>query len=1449
MGWLDILKSPDAKALSAGEWDAYKNDYFQQIVEKSPDYIGLGKEKNGKAEQVLYKKEFLAQTQPGKPEVKKPQEPLQTEIDESDIFGAGMDPEAGRYLENQGIQAQKDFDERPIKFTGESQFGITPIKYESTPGIVPLKENPEWAKNLEGMHKYRREQERQTMAKAFFKQIIAESDDYKAIEKPQEQEAFEAEWFKQFKMDPDKKPLVNPTGLDLMEYTKNDEELTPEEQWLIGRKKIDAEKRAEGDIDAFKYGLYYSGIGRLFRHLSREENKLLNPRQYYQPKGFLENMFFFMGQNADYLLGPQVRVGKGIAKIVSKVAPLLALKIAGKNLTLHTAFPIMRVMNEYLEREENVNHKNRWYLVEAIKGLVESTALNKAMKASASLVGRMAQTQGLKGYIGRGAVNYLGAPIADTAAILGAVSILDGHLPDVDSMSAATSIAILLRAKRFVKNTKTWNNLANSIAKDAKVPKSVIIKKLSTEKGTMEVYDEYIGKVKKSKEVHDDIREIALAKVDPNLTIDELRKVISEHEQQAIYDSVIKTKYLDLNPGEVAEQSIVAIDAIIREQAAANPDLVERKQFQHIQSSLEKYMKSWGRVVQEGSKAGGEMFNMQERVFYKKTARSGEDRVVLEDSLIPIRKDQKKTETSGTPKYIEAEGHLLNMLISDYPKDTYVTFNKETGMHKIEYTTAKAKEKVAFISDKRMQELLLIPGRIDPLLKQGLVDLSNTGATQYNHRIERANIITTKNGGKELKYKGKAVTQDLIPDNLRLNQNKSVYMITERHPRRGDVPMRQKDINKIYYFETSKEAKSFLKKLRENGIEGRGIEEIPRDSTKVRDSQGELTFNSKEIAKAWQESQIVTPVRAIDNYGPKILNRNMIHKKSDEFLLHLIETENINGELSRVSKEEARRQVREMSPHRARVNAEIQMDAQKSLGEKRLGSQHQRIFDNLNHKWYHTEIEGLFNHIESVQGKIAQNNEFGPQNQKVNKLLVEAADEMYGKHLSDVAYQEWKRMHDLALAITGMTPKESIGASILHGTVQNLNVFSMMSTSVFGQIPQFGAGAWRGNPQSFFKGLKFLNTAEGKRFVKEIGVNLSLSRQDMTNMFMGTRGYLSGLASGMLKKTGFIWLDSTNRAQAAVSGYFFADFTLKHLNKTIKPLLKKYGKVENIPEQKLNIALDKQARHFEKMNINIGEILAQSRKSGFEGEFYLTNKQKRMAAKKFEVDTNFRPEVMDMPEFRNSNYGRSITQFKSFMFNQTKSIRDNVFNEAKHGNFTPLLTLIAVSGVGGAIAMELRGLITKTPFNILRGDEWFKDSAIAEVFGGDKNLFYYFVDVLSAAGALGMLELFMNQTKYGDPGFGPVAQHLIDFGKAVKDVKTKGTLEPMVAWTLRLLPVGHAFKRHYKYLYKQRQFESLPIKEQRRKRETERKKLLTGGRKSMENVLKGYYNKKRRPFF
>lgn len=131
------------------------------------------------------------------------------------------------------------------------------------------------------------------------------------------------------------------------------------------------------------------------------------------------------------------------------------------------------------------------------------------------------------------------------------------------------------------------------------------------------------------------------------------------------------------------------------------------------------------------------------------------------------------------------------------------------------------------------------------------------------------------------------------------------------------------------------------------------------------------------------------------------------------------------------------------------------------------------------------------------------------------------------------------------------------------------------------------------------------------------------------------------------------------------------------------------------------------------------------------------------------AETQFRGTAYDLNPNWTTPVGRVLTQFKSFAYNQSRFVYENVLKEARRGNFAPLIRIAVAGGISGEILKDLKDLIRNKPQRELPTDTkelLFRAAENVTVLG----MGGLYVDMLQSAnskgGQIALADFFMGPT-------------------------------------------------------------------------------------------------------
>jgi hypothetical protein len=216
---------------------------------------------------------------------------------------------------------------------------------------------------------------------------------------------------------------------------------------------------------------------------------------------------------------------------------------------------------------------------------------------------------------------------------------------------------------------------------------------------------------------------------------------------------------------------------------------------------------------------------------------------------------------------------------------------------------------------------------------------------------------------------------------------------------------------------------------------------------------------------------------------------------------------------------------------------------------------------------------------------------------------------------------------------------------------------------------------------SFAKGISSVFTKMGRSTAVKSGATIDSVIQQTIELGVGGEQRFARL---FLKYSGFQLTERVNRIVASNAG-------IAYTQKSFKMLLKKPD--SRVLKQRLT-----------EVGINAEEAMSRG---------YLTELELLRAGQKVSNFTQFRYRPADFPAFYNSDFGRLAFQFKSFAYNQTLFLKNQISRDIATGDPTKMFRTLMVLGLifpmTGEITRDIRSLITqeKRPTKFL--DRYLED--------------------------------------------------------------------------------------------------------------------------------------------
>lgn len=172
-------------------------------------------------------------------------------------------------------------------------------------------------------------------------------------------------------------------------------------------------------------------------------------------------------------------------------------------------------------------------------------------------------------------------------------------------------------------------------------------------------------------------------------------------------------------------------------------------------------------------------------------------------------------------------------------------------------------------------------------------------------------------------------------------------------------------------------------------------------------------------------------------------------------------------------------------------------------------------------------------------------------------------------------------------------------------------------------------------------------------------------------------------AGSFLQKSGFRATETLLRTHAAISGKYY-----------VKELIEKIGKnptdvtsIRQLEKLGFNTSLFVKDGSLTEYGVNSLNSLRGT------GDAALGKVIEKMAGFETSRQTQFLADILDMPSVAAHPLGKVMLQYKSFLINTTKFVLRDVMDEAKNGNYRPLVRMVSTGIAMGEITQNARALV------------------------------------------------------------------------------------------------------------------------------------------------------------
>jgi len=299
-------------------------------------------------------------------------------------------------------------------------------------------------------------------------------------------------------------------------------------------------------------------------------------------------------------------------------------------------------------------------------------------------------------------------------------------------------------------------------------------------------------------------------------------------------------------------------------------------------------------------------------------------------------------------------------------------------------------------------------------------------------------------------------------------------------------------------------------------------------------------------------------------------------------------------------------------------------------------------------------------------------------------------------------------------------------------------VITKMTLSALSQFSQIAYSAARGDIKSFYKTIGTYARRKDYNTIHKIMEHTGTMLVNLRSLQKREEIGLTKVADFALKYTGMTAADMLSRKFSSIQGYHY----VKELAELAKVNPSKY------------------ASKLADLNINVAELAKRN--------YELTDLEIRKAMQKFEIDTNFRHTMLDMPELVSTKAGTFMTSLMSTTIRQTKFIKKYVYDEVKKGNYVPLLSLASV------------GFITNAPKQMVLS--WLN---------GDLGENYKILDPLVDIGlTFGIIGNILETLYYGMPALGVNVSTALNVEKVVHYM-LHGQVAQAIYYLTKEVPAAH----------------------------------------------------------
>lgn len=305
---------------------------------------------------------------------------------------------------------------------------------------------------------------------------------------------------------------------------------------------------------------------------------------------------------------------------------------------------------------------------------------------------------------------------------------------------------------------------------------------------------------------------------------------------------------------------------------------------------------------------------------------------------------------------------------------------------------------------------------------------------------------------------------------------------------------------------------------------------------------------------------------------------------------------------------------------------------------------------------YDKTKDALFGYIEGAAKRIGQAKTFGPKDEKalyrIGQVAKQGGDAKTVKSLFDTsvgAKNYGELQQKVSRVLRGYQSVTKLGLGAITNTGQSINTATVTGTR-----------------RTVSDGLKILASKGTNKQASDFALKAGVTLDGVLGDLKEGSGF-AGKVLGNIGAPGFNKVEKFNRTLAAWSGKGYA---------------------EDLAKQATQGSQDA-ARALQTMGLDVNAIVGRGG--------VLNEAEQIQAARNIVERTQFKVDAQDLPGWSSSPWGKVLTQFKSFAYNQSAFIGREIVQPALKGNVKPLLRFLLLSlPVGGAIS-ETKNFLRNRP--------------------------------------------------------------------------------------------------------------------------------------------------------